>query len=82
MKKIEPYVIKEFHISDVRAGDTVLIDGELKTVSNHHINRGFMGITLFGDSYKLGSIPVKVVFFPMFQKGQFIEYVRDTSYQH
>ena len=47
------------HIDHIRPGDTVEIDGQLKTVSPGDIRTGFMGTTLFGDSYRLGTIPVK-----------------------
>lgn len=50
--------IEEIHISQVRVGDAVIRDGHTKTVSPGVLNRGFMGITLWGDSYKLGTIPV------------------------
>ncbi|QNV69380.1 hypothetical protein F7661_28080 (plasmid) [Pseudomonas sp. CFA] len=47
------------HINTVRAGDTVLHNGELRTVCNSDIKRrGFMGTTLFGDSYRSGTVPV------------------------
>jgi len=49
------YPTKEVHISTISAGDTVLHNGELHTVSRNDINSGgFMGTTLFGDSYSLG----------------------------
>jgi hypothetical protein len=54
------YDIKKINIKDVRAGDTVVVGGELKTVCKKDILRGFMGVTLFGDSYRLGSLPVTV----------------------
>ncbi len=45
----------QIHISKVRVGDTILHNGEVKTVSGNNIKRSeFMGITLFGDSYSLG----------------------------
>lgn len=53
------YVIVETHISEIRAGDTVMHHGEIKTVGNNNMRRGFMGRTLFGDSYQLGTEPVK-----------------------
>lgn len=49
------------HISEIRAGDTVMIDGQMRTVSNNDIRRGFLGVTLFGDSYRLGTVPVQRV---------------------
>lgn len=51
----------EVHISQIRPGDTILhTDGEVRTVCRSNIRvDNFMGITLFGDSYRLGTIPVK-----------------------
>ncbi len=51
----------EVHISQIRPGDTILhLDGKIRTVSRINIVKdSFMGIILFGDSYNLGTIPVK-----------------------
>jgi hypothetical protein len=51
------------HISAIRPGDTVQIDGQLKTVSSGDIRKGFMGTTLWGDSYRLGAVLVLRVHF-------------------
>jgi hypothetical protein len=49
------------HINELRHGDTVLHRGELVTVSRSNLRRGgFMGTTLLGDSYRLGTEPVTV----------------------
>lgn len=41
------------NINDIKAGDTVKINGELKTVGKNNIKYGgFMGTSLFGDSSK------------------------------
>ena len=53
------YTTTPTHISLIRNGDTAEVDGSLKTVSRGDIKRGFMGITLWGDSYRLGTIPVQ-----------------------
>lgn len=46
---------EKMHISQIRSGDTILHDGEVKTVSGTNIKHcPFMGKTLFGDSYHLG----------------------------
>lgn len=46
---------KLIHISEVKAGDVVVINGEEKTVTNSNIKRcPFMGLTLFGYNYKFG----------------------------
>ncbi|MEB0262888.1 hypothetical protein [Mucilaginibacter sp. 10I4] len=57
------YIIKEVHLSEIRAGDTILHDGEIRTVGKENIKKGFTGITLFGDPYRLGMIPVKKITF-------------------
>jgi len=54
------YDIKKININDVRAGDTVVINGVLKTVCSKDISHSFMGVNLFGDSYRLGTLPVNV----------------------
>ena len=50
------------HISQVSAGDTIVHEGKLTTVCANNIKRdSFMGITLFGDCYRLGYKPVSKV---------------------
>lgn len=53
--------VVEVHISEIRSGDTILhTDGKIRTVCEKNITRDrFMGIALFGDSYRLGTISVK-----------------------
>lgn len=53
------YEIVLTHISDIRVGDTVDHLGEIKTVCRNNLKRGFMGRTLFGDSYRLGTLAVR-----------------------
>lgn len=61
---MENYSISEVHISTIKVADTILCtDGAIRTVCKADINRGFLGITLFGDSYKMGNAPVKKVEF-------------------
>jgi hypothetical protein len=52
------YTTHPTHINLVRAGDTVEVDGKLRTVCQNDLKKGFMGLTLFGDSYRLGTVPV------------------------
>lgn len=48
----------------IRSGDTVFHNGELRTVCDSDIKRGgVMGTSLFGDSYRSGSLPVQLVQF-------------------
>jgi len=50
---------KNVHISSIRQGDTVMRNGEMKTVSGTDLRScSFMGKSLFGDSYMHGSQPV------------------------
>ena len=51
------------HISTIKTGDSVIHNGNEMTVNNDNIKSGFMGTTLFGDSYRMGTIPVQVVVF-------------------
>lgn len=53
------YTITEVHISKIRPGDTIERNGGLWTVCRSNIKKGFMGRTLFGDCYKLGTELVK-----------------------
>lgn len=56
------YTTHTTHISNIRPGDTVVINDQLRTVCASDIKRdGFMGATLFGDSYALGTRPVSKV---------------------
>jgi hypothetical protein len=61
---MEAHIIKLTHISEVKAGDTILHNGEVKTVSVNNIKGNpFIGKTLFGDSYNLGYKKVEVIAF-------------------
>lgn len=49
------YTIEHVQISTIKAGDTVMHRGVLKTVCRNNLGMdSFMGITLFGDCYKMG----------------------------
>ena len=53
------YDTKKVHITTIRAGDTIVRDGKLRTVCNNNIGRAdLLGVTLFGDSYHAGHKPV------------------------
>lgn len=59
---LSKYKIVEVHISTITHGDTILhLDGLIYTVGKNWIKKGFMGITLYGDSYNLGTILVKKI---------------------
>lgn len=47
--------MEKIHISQIRLGDSVLHNGEVKTVCGRTLNNcPFMGISIFGDTYNLG----------------------------
>lgn len=60
---IEDFKTIEVHISTIQPGDTILhLDGHIRTVSRSNIRENmFVGRTLFGDSYNLGTILVKKI---------------------
>lgn len=57
------FIIKPVHKDEIKAGDTILLDGELKTVCGNDIRKGFCGTTIHGESFKLGLEQVKRVHF-------------------
>lgn len=55
-------MIQPTHISEIRVGDTVVHAGHERTVCPRDLKTNtFMSTTLFGDSYKLGTVLVKKV---------------------
>jgi hypothetical protein len=57
-------LMEEVHISKINIGDTVLHEEKEHTVGKNNLKHcSFMGTTLFGDSYNLGSKPVKRIQF-------------------
>lgn len=52
------YKLTPVHINDVKPGNTIEFEGHLRTVCKNDIKKGFCGVTLFGDSYRLGTQPV------------------------
>ncbi len=54
--EVRQFPCERVHISEITVGDTVYIDGVLRTVSRANFcPDGFMGPTLFGDSFHLGT---------------------------
>lgn len=64
-------LVTEVKIGEITVGDTVMHNGELRTVSRSSFTRdSFFGVLLFGDSYNLGMTMVKRVTFPRFYRGE------------
>jgi hypothetical protein len=55
---------QQVHINEIRSGDTVIHEDKTMTVCSHNIIKGgFMGTTLFGDSYMCGHrLVTKVIY--------------------
>lgn len=49
----------EVHKNNIVAGDVIFHNGHERTVCNSNLKSdSFMGLTIFGDSYRLGYKPV------------------------
>lgn len=56
--------IVKTHISNIRAGDTIIFRGKQTTVCKNNITySSFMGVSIFGDTYNLGCKLVEKVIF-------------------
>lgn len=61
-------------IMDIRPGDTVMHNGEMRTVCRNNIKRDpLLGVTLFGDCYNMGRTLIKKVVFPVYQNGKLVK---------
>jgi hypothetical protein len=53
---MENLKVESVHISQITVGDTIIHDGEMRTVNANNIkNDSFLGRSIFGDSYNLGT---------------------------
>lgn len=58
---VRPTLVK---LNSIQAGDAVLHNGKLRTVSKSDIHRDhFMGVSIFGDSYHIKRKVIKCVIF-------------------
>ena len=62
------------HISQIEIGDCIVVAGVMKTMSRGDIKSGFMGRTIFGDSFRLGADKVERCLFPKWFKGEITGY--------
>jgi hypothetical protein len=54
--------ICDVHIDTIKVGDIICSDGLERTVGKNNIKRSsFMGVSIFGDTYNLGTKKVKKV---------------------
>ena len=60
---------KFVHISTIKAGDTIIHNGKESTVCKKDITiGGFMGTSVFGDSYRSGTKLVEAVLYKNWAK--------------
>lgn len=57
------------HISTLKQGDTVMIDGQMETVSQCNIKNGFTGWTYKGDPFYKNKGFITVMLFPKWLQG-------------
>lgn len=43
------FKVEQISTKDVKTGDTVIFHGKVKTVCKKDIDKGFTGVTIFGD---------------------------------
>lgn len=69
-------ITKEVHISEIEHGDTIIHrrDGLVYTVDRNNIKKGgFLGTSLYGDSYNSGTVLVtKVLVYDENDQDRFI----------
>lgn len=67
---------KKVHISDLKQGDTVMIDGEMRTVSKRQLtNSPFFGPQYDGYCHYETEGYLDVVLFPKYYQGKIIRWV-------
>lgn len=61
-KMIDHFGTQKVHIDTIRGGDTIIHNGKMRTVNQEFISYGgFMGTSVFGDSYRSGTKKVTKV---------------------
>lgn len=67
----DKFQTEQVHISEIKIGDVVVVGGEAKTVGKLDIKEdAFMGRTLYGDSYKLGTQTIARAIIPKLSRQQ------------
>lgn len=67
---------KKVHISDLKPGDTVVIDGKMETVGKNHLSRNaFFGYQYKGYRHQETAGYLDVALFPKYFKGEIVAYV-------
>ncbi len=65
---------EKVHVSKITVGNTVIHNGEMRTVCRRAFSRDdFVGLMLWGDSYNMGRILIERVLFPCFYAGRRVD---------
>lgn len=62
------------HKSMIQPGDCIMVKGVPHTTGKNDFRTGFMGLTIFGDSYRMGMDKVERCLFPKWRNGEIIGY--------
>ena len=69
------FKIIKVHISQIKAGDTIYLNGEQKTVCKSNIKKSdFMPMSIFGDTFKSGTVLIEKVLFPRWRNLNELSY--------
>ena len=67
------YNVTKVSIKDIAVGDTVIYQGDMRTVGKNDIKRDpLFGVLLFGDSHNLARNLIERVTFPKWYQGKLI----------
>lgn len=67
------YNVTKVSIKDITVGDTVIYQGDMRTVGKNDIKRdSLFGVLLFGDSHNLARNLIERVTFPKWYQGKLI----------
>ncbi len=62
--------ITKVHIDSIEIGDTIMHNGSMKTVCSSNLKKGgFMGTSIFGDSYSSGSRLIQKVTWRIYENA-------------
>lgn len=71
---------EKVHISQIKAGDVIIIEGKEQTLSKKHISYGsFMGKSIMGYNYKCGYELVERRIFAKWYKGELMGYYAQVT---
>lgn len=63
------------NVSDIQAGDTVIIEGQDYTICQKDISSTFFGTTIRGVSFRGSKNMVERVLYPKWYQGKIVEWV-------